>query len=149
MSDINFYHLTVSPLERALPKLLERTLANGKRAVVLAASDERVAALNSELWTYDEKAWLPHGSAKDGCPDQQPIWLTPDIENPNDASFLFLTDGCAHPEVAAFERVFELFDGRDDDAVQAARERWKSYREAGHDLAYWRQNQEGRWEKAN
>ena len=38
MTEINFYHLTFSPLERALPKLLERTLEGGKRALVLAAS---------------------------------------------------------------------------------------------------------------
>lgn len=149
MTEINFYHLTFSPLERALPKLLERTLEGGKRALVLAASEARVDALNSQLWTYEERGWLPHGSAKDGHAEQQPIWLTDNIENPNGASFLFLTDGSEHPEVAAFERVFELFDGRDDAAVQAARDRWKRYREAGHTLAYWRQDDDGRWEKAN
>ena len=51
MTEINFYHLTFSPLERALPKLLERTLEGGKRALVLAASEARVDALNSQLWT--------------------------------------------------------------------------------------------------
>ena len=49
--------------------------------------------------------------------------------------------------MAEFERCFELFDGNDDTAVAAARGRWKSYLEAGHDLAYWQQAERGNWEK--
>ena len=148
MTDINFYHLTARPLEWALPKLLERTLAAGKRAVVMAGSEERVSALNAHLWTYEERAWLPHGAADDGHAAAQPIWLTVLPENTNNATFLFLTDGARHDMVADFERVFELFDGRDDIAVSAARDRWKIYKETGHNLSYWRQDENGRWEKA-
>ena len=148
MTDINFYHLTARPLEWALPKLLERTLAAGKRAVVMAGSEERVSALNAHLWTYEERAWLPHGAADDGHAAAQPIWLTVLPENPNNATFLFLTDGARHDMVADFERVFELFDGRDDIAVRTARDRWKIYKENGHNLSYWRQDENGRWEKA-
>ena len=32
-------------------------------------------------------------------------------------------------------------------AVDAARGRWKSYGEDGHDLTYWRQTGAGGWEK--
>ena len=44
-----------------------------------------------------------------------------------------------------FERCLLLFDGHDGDAVQAARDRWKVFREAGHDLSYWQQDDSGRW----
>ncbi|HEY9569116.1 MAG TPA: DNA polymerase III subunit chi, partial [Thalassobaculum sp.] len=93
MTEIGFYHLTATPLERALPKLLERTLQAGRRAVVLAGSEERVQALNGLLWTYEERAWLPHGAVRDGNAADQPIWLTAADENPNGATFLFLLDG--------------------------------------------------------
>ena len=148
MTEIGFYHLTVTPLERALPKLLERTLEAGQRAVVLASSDERVQALNGALWTYEDRSWLPHGAAADGYGEDQPIWLGVSEENPNGAAFLFLTDGVAAADLAAWTRVFDLFDGRDDAAVAAARERWKAARDAGHTLAYWRQTDRGGWEKA-
>jgi len=49
MTEIGFYHLQRSPLERALPKLLEKVLEAGKRAVVVARSDERVEQLNGIL----------------------------------------------------------------------------------------------------
>lgn len=152
MTEIAFYHLETSPLEQALPKLLEKTLASGKRALVLAGSEARVEALNNLLWTYHQDAWLPHGSAADGEPDEQPVWLAVADDaaadgNPNGAQFLFLTDGATSARIADFERCFELFDGRDPAALQAARDRWKQYQAAGHALTYWRQTDAGGWKK--
>jgi DNA polymerase III subunit chi len=148
VAEIGFYHLTATPLERALPKLLERTLDTGQRAVVLAGSDERVQALNGLLWTYEDRSWLPHGSSKDGFDEDQPIWLSAVEGNPNGAAFLFLTDGVTIDDLTAWSRVFDLFDGRDDAAVAAARTRWKAARDGGHSLAYWCQTDRGGWEKA-
>jgi len=147
MTDIAFYHLERSPLEKALPKLLEKTLDAGKRALVLAGSDARVEALNGVLWTYDPDAWLPHGSVKDGDADDQPIWLASEDSNANGAEFLFLTDGAESARLGDFERCFDLFDGNDPAMVEAARGRWKSCKEAGHALTYWQQTAAGGWEK--
>jgi DNA polymerase-3 subunit chi len=147
MTEIAFYHLQNSPLETVLPVLLEKTLDAGKRALVLAGSVERVEALNALLWSHDPNGWLPHGSAKDGDPEDQPIWLSADQDNANGASFLFLTDGTAGRDLESFERCFNLFDGRDAAAVEAARERWKELKDAGHGLTYWQQNNNGKWEQ--
>ena len=147
MTDIAFYHLQRSNLEDALPKLLERSLAAGKRALVRAGSTERVEALNAILWTHGKDSWLPHGSAKDGYAEDQPIWLTTDNDNPNGASFVFLTDNIAASDLDQFERCFDLFDGNDPAMVGAARGRWKSCKEAGHSLTYWQQTGNGGWEK--
>ena len=147
MTEIAFYHLDKWPLERALPKLLEKTLEAGKRALVLAGSEERVEALADLLWTYAQGAWLPHGTARDGAPEDQPVWLATSDDNANGAQFLFLTDGAASDLVAEFERCFELFDGKDPNTVEAARGRWKAYGDGSHDLTYWRQTEDGGWEK--
>ena len=147
MTEVGFYHLTRTPLERALPKLLERVLAGGMRAVVIAGSPERVEALNAALWTYEQLSFLPHGSANDGAAEDQPVWLTTEDENPNGASVLVLTDGVASSQVGEFARCLDMFDGRDADAVAAARERWKAMKAAGHALADWQQNEAGGWEK--
>jgi DNA polymerase-3 subunit chi len=147
MAEISFYHLQTAVLEQALPKLLEKTLTEGKRALVLTSSVKRVEALNEHLWTYDAESWLPHGSAIDGDAKDQPVWLSSDDENLNRAEFLFLVDGATSDRVAEFDRCFEIFDGRDDEAVVAARMRWKAYAVAGHVLTYWLQNKVGGWEK--
>jgi len=146
MAEIGFYHLRTTPLERALPSILERALAGGHRVVVLAGSPERVEHLNDLLWTYNDASFLPHGSARDGQAERQPIWLTAIDENPNRASMLVLVDGAASARLGDYARCCDFFDGNDAAAVTAARARWKAAKEAGHQLVYWEQI-DGRWEK--
>jgi DNA polymerase-3 subunit chi len=146
MAEIGFYHLTKSSPEQALPPLLGRTLASGQRAVVRCATEERVAALDASLWLCPEPDWLPHGTKQTNEADLQPIWLTTDDEAPNGARFLFLIDGTSGENLAAFDRVFDLFDGRDENAVTEARARWKRAKAEGHALTYWQQGPRG-WEK--
>lgn len=146
MTEIGFYHLRATPLERALPRLLERGRASGRTIVVRAGSAERVEHLNALLWTYGDATFLPHGSARDGNPDKQPIWLTDGTDSPNGASMLVLVDGVAAADLDAFARVLDLFDGNDESAVAAARERWRQTNAAGHTLTYWQQTASG-WEK--
>ncbi len=133
MTEIGFYHLTATPLERALPKLLERGLSAGFRILVMAGSSERVEHLDALLWTYDDASFLPHGSRRDGAAKRQPIWLTEADENPNGADMLVLTDGMSSAALARYRRCLDLFDGRDEAALAAARERWRLAKEAGHD----------------
>lgn len=147
MTEIGFYHLTRTPLANALPKLLERVLTAGKRALVRAGSAERVEFLNGALWTYDPASFLPHGTAREGDAPDQPIWLTTGDDNPNGAQVLILTDGVEAGDLSGWERCLEMFDGNDPAAVEAARERWKAYKQAGHALTYWQQTERGGWDK--
>jgi DNA polymerase-3 subunit chi len=145
MTEIGFYHLTRASADQALPKLLGRTLAAGQRAVVLCGSDARLRAVDDALWASQDPDWLPHGHARTGEPEWQPIWLTTTAEAPNGARFLFLLDG-TQADASAFDRVFDLFDGGDDAAVAAARTRWSAAKAAGHRLTYWQQGEKG-WQK--
>ena len=147
MAEIAFYHLERARLELALPKLLEKTLATGKRALVIAGTEARVESLANALWTYDQDSWLPHGTTKDGNAEDQPVWLATDDANPNNATFLFLADGVTTDRLADYERCFEMFDGNDPAMVEVARGHWTAYKDAGHDLTYWQQTRSGRWEK--
>jgi DNA polymerase-3 subunit chi len=145
MTEIGFYHLTRSTLVQALPQLLVRTLAAGQRALVLGPpGSASLDALSTALWA--QPAWLPHGTVTDGDPDLQPIWLSADPEPLNGARYLFMVEGARTDRLAAFERVFDLFDGNDPDAVAGARIRWKAAKDAGHALTYWQQTETG-WRK--
>ncbi|HET8729159.1 MAG TPA: DNA polymerase III subunit chi [Alphaproteobacteria bacterium] len=147
MTEIRFYHLLRKTLEQALPELLEKCRERGWRAVVVAGSEERVEQMAQHLWTYNERSFLPHGTKRDGEAADQPIWLTDRDENPNGATVLFLTDGATSAQVDAFTLVCDLFDGNDPGALQAARERWKARKDEGHTLAYWQQDDAGRWQE--
>ena len=147
MSEVRFYHLERQSLNQALPQLVSKALQNGHRIVVKAANDQ-VEHINNHLWTYDPNSFIPHGSAKDGNETDQPVWLTANNENPNAADVLILTQENEAPEIDnAFTLICDMIDGKNEDAVAAARTRWKSYKAAGHDVTYWQQSAQGKWEK--
>jgi DNA polymerase III subunit chi len=149
MGEFRFHHLERRRVDQALPDLVEPIYAQGRRVVVRAASREVVEALNDRLWTYDDAGFLPHGAAGDGDPATQPIFLTDKVENPNAATVLVIIAGAeTGPGDAAFDPVIRLFDGRDEDAIGEARREWKRLKDEGFSLSYWREGEEGRWEKA-
>jgi DNA polymerase-3 subunit chi len=76
MTDIGFYHLTRTGLDRALPQLLAKTLAAQKRALVLVSSDQMAKMLDDALWTFDKSSWLPHGMTKGGSESDQPVLIS-------------------------------------------------------------------------
>jgi DNA polymerase-3 subunit chi len=153
MTDIWFYHLQRRPLESALPKLLEMSLERGWTAVVQAVSERRLMALDDLLWSYDPESFLPHGTQRDGDPETQPIFLTIGADNPNRADVRFFIENAdaapvlADAASAPTQRAILMFDGNDDTAVQAARAQWRQLKTEGHQLSYWRQNDDGKWEK--
>ena len=148
MTEILFYHLQNQPLERVLPQLLERSYERGWRVVVQAASDERIDALDAHLWTYRDDNFLPHGTAREAEPAAQPILLTTAAHNPNDATVRFLIDGAEMPaDAERYDRIVLLFDGEDDGAVAAARERWNEAKAKGFAVTYWQPDEQGRWVK--
>lgn len=147
MTEIRFYHLQRARLEDVLPTMLERAHGRGQRALVALGSAERAEALAAHLWTYRPDSFLPHGTAKDGEPTAQPIFLTDQPGNPNQAQLLILCDGAVRDDLAPFELVCELFDGNDETIVTTARQRWRDYKTAGHTLIYFQQNESGRWEE--
>ena len=151
MTEIWFYHLQRRSLEDVLPGLLERALQRGWRAVVQGASEERIAALDEHLWTYSDESFLPHGSAREGDPEMQPVFLTAGMGNPNGAAVRFLIEGAEVAPILerneAYERLMFLFDGNDAEALAAARTQWSDLKARGHMLAYWQQSADGRWEK--
>ena len=148
MTEMLFYHLQRQTLERVLPTLLEKSLERGWRVVVQAASEERVEALDAQLWTFRDDSFLPHGTAREAEARQQPILLTVGADNPNGAVVRFLVDGAPVPaDAEAYQRIVLIFDGEDPDAVTAARERWGEAKRKGFDVTYWQADADGRWQR--
>lgn len=149
MGEIHFHHLERRRVDQALPALLERAYGEGRRIVVRASSREMVAALNDRLWTYDDASFLPHGAVGDGDPTSQPIFLTLNVDNPNAATTLVLLAGAeTDPRDEVFEHVVRLFDGRDEEAIAEARREWKRLKDEGLSISYWREGDDGGWERA-
>lgn len=149
MSRFDFYHLQNQTLEDVLPKLLEKAYETSKRIKVKVGNDERVEFVNSWLWTYNDTSFIPHGSKKDGFGEAQPIWISANDDNPNNSELLFLVDGAkvSLEQAENFERIFNIFDGNLAPALEQARAFWKEIKTSSHELYYWQQDANGRWQQ--
>ncbi len=146
--NISFYQLNAGTLEQALAKLLPKIYGQGLRCCVVLPHEERVEAVNTSLWTLGHGSFLPHGSAKDGPAENQPIWLTSRVENPNQAQVLILgLSGFEHALSPSFERCLIFFDGHDTHQISQAQLAWETYQKSNHDLVLWHQEKTGEWTK--
>ncbi|WP_306118668.1 MULTISPECIES: DNA polymerase III subunit chi [unclassified Roseitalea] len=149
MTEATFYHLTETALEAALPALVEKSLARNWRAVIQVPDAAACAAIDQHLWTFRAQSFLPHGRDGDEPAGDHPVFVTAGTANPNGGHIRFMLGGAQAPDdLSGHARIAVMFDGRDDEAVDAARAQWRAFRAAGHDLAYWKQTPEGRWERA-
>jgi DNA polymerase-3 subunit chi len=146
--EILFFHLQSRPLEQVLPTILERALSRGQKVVVEVSSPERLSALDDRLWTYSDEGFLPHVTAAEPDAAANPVVLTTDSHNPNAAQVRICADGVRIPDaLQGYQRVVLIFDGDDPQALNAAREDWKTVKASGRSASYWQQDEAGRWEK--
>ena len=144
MTEIRFYHMEQSTLDQALPVIASKAFQSGKPILIKGPDKKEVKRLDDLLWTFNPQSFLPHGidNAKN-----QPILISVDDDNKNDARILILTHGCTHGDVTQFDLVCEMLDGRVDTQISGARKRWKEYKQAEHALTYWQQDENGKWNK--
>ena len=132
----------------ALPMLLEKARGAGWQIEVRGTDAARMDWLDQKLWLGRDEDFLPHGQAGGAHDALQPILLTTEATNTNNATCLMTVDGAeiSAEEVLNSERVCILFDGLNEDAVAHARVQWKTLTDAGCAAQYWSE-ESGRWEK--
>ena len=134
------------PLERVLPRIAERIVADGERLLIVLADDDRRAVLDRLLWAYRADAFLPHAQLGAGDDTLQPILLAPDVNAANGARNIALADAQWRDDALDFDRAFHFFD---EDRIREARAAWKALADRdGVERRYWKQNEAGRWEQA-
>ncbi|MEN2784879.1 DNA polymerase III subunit chi [Sphingomonas qilianensis] len=143
---VDFYHLTTTPLERALPQIAEKVLSSGARLLIVAESATQRAALDRLLWSYAPESFLPHAEAGGSSDAAQPVLISSEATPVNGAQRIALVDGAWREEALGFERAFHFFDG---ERILEARAAWKALAARdGVERRYWKQNDNGRWEQA-
>ena len=138
---VDFYHLTASPIERVLPRIAEKLLADGERLLIVAES-ALLDQLDTHLWSYARDSFLPHGRHDGLAPEQQPILLSPEPEPLNAARNIALADGRWRDEALTFDRAFYFFDSAH---IDEARQSWRALKgKPEAESRYWKQV-EGKW----
>ncbi len=101
--------------------------------LVLCPDAGFMAALDERLWTIHPESFLAHGVAGPDAEENamQPILLAQDVVRDNRPAVLI--NGCLEvpPDVTGFEHIVDFVDGWDERLKQAARERFRTYRQMG------------------
>ena len=147
MTEVRFYHLKHKSADRALPEILEKALERGYRVVVKHGDEKALKSLNDSLWTYRPESFIPHGSAKEGFAEDQPIWLTMEDENPNEATVLITLGGATPANEENYNLYCDILEDHNPEAIGRSRERWKTYKDKGYEVTYWQQDERGQWLK--
>jgi DNA polymerase III subunit chi len=133
----DFYHLTRVPLEKALPSIAERVLANGQRLVIVAEDEKLLTRIDALLWSFKPESFLPHGREGD-----QPIYLTADASGAT-AQNIALIDGEWRDSALGFARAFYFFDSQ---TIDGARTAWRALADKSEvERHYWKQDDAGKW----
>ncbi len=143
MAEISIYHLSVTNIEKTLPKLLEKILSSGSRAVLLTGNIEQMELINNYLWSFSTKILIPHGSQNDPYPEEQPIYITTHEDNPNKADVLVSITACESKYYNKFNRFIFIFMDEDEVGKRFANELSKQ-----QNVTYWAQDMNsGAWVK--
>ena len=148
MTEISFYHLTSSTLEKALPKLIEKIYSLGLKIVILCENNELIQIIDEILWSYSTKTFLAHATYLDPHPEKQPIYITDKEENPNQASILIKIGENIPNYFNEFDKYLDIFSGNNQNELAAARSRYKIFKSKESTIKYWKQDESGNWELA-
>lgn len=131
MTEVEFHTGVADPTLFAC-RLLRKAARQGVR-VQVTAPPERLRELDRELWTFDERDFVPH-VRQPGAPAtvaaRTPIWLCAEpIEV--DAPRVLLNLGAAAPmQLQWLERLIEVVATEPEEAA-GGRERWRAYKAQG------------------
>jgi DNA polymerase-3 subunit chi len=140
---IDFHFNVEHPLIHAC-RVVRKALGSERTVLVFSRDAQRLARLDSALWTFSALDFLPHVYADSELAPRTPVWLSmepPPAERRRDV--LLVLDDEVAPDFERwferFERVIEIVSNEPEDRARA-RARFKAYRERGlapcsHDIA--------------
>ena len=135
---VHFERLNQPDRVEGIARLLLRRNRLTPSVLVLCPNDGFAAQLNDRLWTVQATSFLAHGMAGDNADEnaKQPILLATHICQDNGVKVLINGTLEVPPELSAFAHVVDFVDAWDERLTQAARERFKTYRQLSLEPSY-------------
>lgn len=155
MKQCSIYKTTSSLLMRTVCLLIEKCYSNDLRILTLINDAEMLEQLNKTLWTYSQKYFIPHGSKFDPLPEKQPVYLTDELQNLNNADTLiainplqtYTNQICDFDKLSKpqFIRICIVYD--EDMDVKTIDQMNTALHKADYAITSYIQNINGNWEK--
>lgn len=121
-----------------IARLLLRRGRVQPHVLVLCPDADFMQRLDERLWTIHPESFLAHGIDRGNAEENagQPILLTRSVTRDNAPAVLVNGGLEVPPDVADFAHIVDFVDGWDEHLKQAARERFRTYRDMGFDPEY-------------
>lgn len=93
-----------------------KSLEEGKKALIFCQNDDDFKAIDAGLWTFGKFRFIPHVTIHEtdieklSTWSRQPVVITNELENKNEAHYLVLTHECDLNFVKKFARIFYFYD---------------------------------------
>ena len=133
MTSIDFYFNAADKLQVAC-RLAGKALEQRKRLLIYAPQADTAQQIDRLLWTWPATGFVPHCRAEDALAAQTPVLIGAETDAAAGCDVLLNLSPGTPPAFERFERLLEVV-GREDADRQAARERYRFYRERGYRMA--------------
>ncbi|MCZ6902032.1 MAG: DNA polymerase III subunit chi [Rickettsia endosymbiont of Ixodes persulcatus] len=109
MQQFSIYQTSDELFLKSILLLIEKCYHSDLKSIILATDKEQQEMLNKNLWTYSRKQFIPHGSKLDPQPEKQPIYITDELQNPNNASVLIIISPIDIGKILQVKDYIEVF----------------------------------------
>lgn len=146
---VNFYGINstvnfTKDLSKVLVKLLEKVMDSGKRSVIFSNNFSFLEELDALMWTSVN--WLPHGLITDKFNEIQPVLLTNELKNNNNATNLFIVDNSEFEVLNNIERLFIIFNLNSMESLDFFQKKCNLLKTLGFNLKYFKQDEKGKFQ---
>lgn len=115
--EATFYQVNIIDSQSLAP-LLFKIIDQDKKALVYCQDTNKIKELDASLWSYGRNKFLPHITIFDNNFDflRQPILLSNQQENHNQADYLILLSKAENNFIKNFNRIFYFYN--DDSEIK-------------------------------
>jgi DNA polymerase III subunit chi len=115
-------------------RLCAKALASKARLVLWAADQDACQRLSRMLWSVPATGFIPHVAAHDPLAAQTPVILDCEANSFSHDDVLVNLRSEVPPFFSRFKRLVEIVAAGDEGAAEAARTRFRYYRDRGYEL---------------
>ncbi len=143
--EINFYQVD-DIIYKSIAPLLIKVLDEEKKALIYCQDEKQVIEIDDGLWSFSKTKFIPHGTKNTKlAPANQPVFITNQTENANQAEYLIMLGEVEEKFLSQFGKIFYFFSSGN---VVDARKLWAKYKKQSFTLNFYKKA-DGSWVKVD
>ena len=145
--EISFYHLTSTPIEKALPHLVFKIYNANAHCLIVCRDTQQMKEINDLLWTFSTKKFIPHGSTEEENKSIQPVLVSTSIDElSNTPEVVVILNNQNIEENTNFKKyIYMAYGNKDDSNLIDFYNSYQSYTNKGYKTKLWTLDMAGKW----